>query len=194
MAAYFDLLRTAAVSAAEPGSEEVTERYDGASKSTTVASHVRHRPFCHETNVRPLGRFPSSLSNPDGSLVAGTSQRLRARQIRSLIRGWRVKTGHGYPRVLSNASQEQVCASQGLSPRHKPIATQIVSSNMHRLQEEMGAQRASHYCGLLWALKVLLCRGHSHNRSKLWSNRSWWQEHCQAEHSSLNNWRLLMEH
>ena len=84
MAAYFDLLRTAAASAAEPGSEEVAKKYDGASESTTLASHVRHRPFCHGTKVRPLGRFPSSLSNPDGSLVVGTSQRLRARQIRSL--------------------------------------------------------------------------------------------------------------
>ena len=45
MAAYFDLLRAAAASAAEPGSEEITEMYDGASEFTTVASHVRHRPF-----------------------------------------------------------------------------------------------------------------------------------------------------
>ena len=51
MAAYFDLLHAAAASAAEPGSEEVAERYDGGSESTTVASHVRHRPFCH-------GAFP----------------------------------------------------------------------------------------------------------------------------------------
>ena len=84
MAAHFDLLRTAAASATELGSEEVAERYDGASETTTETFHVRHRPFCHETNVRPSGRFPSSLSNPDGSLVAGTSQRLTARQIRSL--------------------------------------------------------------------------------------------------------------
>ena len=40
MAAYFDVLRAVAVSAAEPGSEEVAERYDGASESTTVAFHV----------------------------------------------------------------------------------------------------------------------------------------------------------
>ena len=80
----FDLLRTAAASAVEPGSEEVAGRYDGTSESTTVASHVRHRPFCHHTNVRPSGRFPSSVSKPDGSLVAGTSRRWRARLIRSL--------------------------------------------------------------------------------------------------------------
>ena len=80
----FDVLRVAAASAAEPESEDVAERYDGASESTTVASHVRHQPFCHGSNVRPSGRFPSSLSNPDGSLVVGTSQLLRARQIRSL--------------------------------------------------------------------------------------------------------------
>ena len=73
MAAYFEIVRAAAASAGEPGREEVAERYDGANESTTVASHVRHRLFCHETNVRPSGRFPSSLSNPDGSLVAGTS-------------------------------------------------------------------------------------------------------------------------
>ena len=69
MSAYFDLSRAAAASAAEPGSEEVAERYDGASESTIVASHVRHLPFCHGTNVRPSGRFPSSLSNPDGSMA-----------------------------------------------------------------------------------------------------------------------------
>ena len=85
MAAYFDILRTAAASAAEPESDAVAERYDDASKSTTVASHVRHRPFYHGTNVRQLGRFPSSLSNPVGFLVTGTSERLRACQIRSLI-------------------------------------------------------------------------------------------------------------
>ena len=84
MAAYFDLLRTAAASAAEPGSEEVAERYDGASESIIVASHVRHRPFCHGTNVRPSERFSSSLRNPDDSLAAATSERLRVRQIRSL--------------------------------------------------------------------------------------------------------------
>ena len=66
MAASFDLLCTAAASATEPGCEEVAKRYEGASESTTVASHVRHRPFFHRTNVRPSRRFPSSLSNPDG--------------------------------------------------------------------------------------------------------------------------------
>ena len=63
MAAYSDLLHAAAASVAESGSEEVAERYDGASEFTTVASHVRHRPFCLGTNVRPSGHFPSSLSN-----------------------------------------------------------------------------------------------------------------------------------
>ena len=82
--AYLQLLRVTAASAAEPGSEEVAARYDGASICTKVASHARHRPFCHGTNVRPSVRFPSSLSIPDGSLVAETLQRLRARQIRSL--------------------------------------------------------------------------------------------------------------
>ena len=57
MAAYLDLLRTAAGSAAEPGSEEVAERYDGASDSTTVASDVRHRPFCHGTSCLLLLLF-----------------------------------------------------------------------------------------------------------------------------------------
>ena len=48
MAAYFELLRAAAASAAEPESEKVAENYDGASVSTIVASHVRHRPLCME--------------------------------------------------------------------------------------------------------------------------------------------------
>ena len=74
-------LRVAAASAAEPRREEVAESYNGASESTAMASHVRHRSFCYGSNVRPSGRFPPSLSNPNGSLVARTSQR----QIRSLI-------------------------------------------------------------------------------------------------------------
>ena len=85
MAVFFDLLRAAAASAAEPGSEEIAERYDGASESTTAASYVRHQQLCYGTNVRPSGRCPSSPSNPDGSVVGGTSQRLKAGQIRSLI-------------------------------------------------------------------------------------------------------------
>ena len=85
MAAHFDILCAAATSAAEPSSEEVAEMYDGAIESTTPASYVRHRPYGHGPNERPLGRFPSSLSNPDGSLVVRTSQRLMARQIRSMI-------------------------------------------------------------------------------------------------------------
>ena len=72
MAAYFNLLRAAAASANESGNEEVAERYDAASESTIVASHVRHLPFCHGTNVRPSGPFPSSVSNTDDSLVAGS--------------------------------------------------------------------------------------------------------------------------
>ena len=57
--------------------------------SATVASHVKHRPFCQGTRVRSSGRFPSCLSNPAGSFVAGTSDRLSARKMRSLIWWWR---------------------------------------------------------------------------------------------------------
>ena len=58
MAAYFELLPAAAASAAEPGRKKVAERYDSASEFTTVAFHVRHRSFCHGTNVIPSRRFP----------------------------------------------------------------------------------------------------------------------------------------
>ena len=80
MAAYFAFFHTAAVSEAEPVREDVDARYGVARESTTVAFHVRHRPFCQGTRVRQSERFPSSLSNPTGSFVTGTSDYLSARQ------------------------------------------------------------------------------------------------------------------
>ena len=48
--AYLDLLHAIAASVAQPGSEEVAERYDDASESTTIASHVGHQLFYHGTS------------------------------------------------------------------------------------------------------------------------------------------------
>ena len=153
MAAYLDLLRAAAASAAEPGNEEVAERYDTASKSTTVVSHVRHRPFCHGTNVRTSGRFPSSLINPDDSLVAGTSQCLRA----WLTWWWRedllvllLQDRPWIPRALINAPQGQVCASQRLRPRRNRLRLRSFHHKCADRKRRWGMQRASHYCWLLW--------------------------------------------
>ena len=58
MAAYFDVFHAAAASAVESGNEEVDDRYAEASEPNTVASHVRHRPFCEGTRVRAIGTFP----------------------------------------------------------------------------------------------------------------------------------------
>jgi len=51
---------------------------------TTVTSHAIDLPACHGISVLPSGRLPSSLTNPDGSLMDGTLALHRARQTRSL--------------------------------------------------------------------------------------------------------------
>ena len=45
--------------------------------SGTVASHSKGRPLSQGTKVRPSGRLPSDLDNPDGSNVEGISAEAR---------------------------------------------------------------------------------------------------------------------
>ena len=71
MISYLTWWRAAAVLAAPAEAVEPIWTYETANVSTIVASHVRQRPPCHDTNVRTSGRFPSSWTRPTGSLVAG---------------------------------------------------------------------------------------------------------------------------
>ena len=83
MVAYFADFLAAAASETLPASNEVLLMYVAARVSTTVTSHVRHRPDCHGTSVIPFGLLPSVRSRPVGSLMAGMSAFLRALYIRS---------------------------------------------------------------------------------------------------------------
>ena len=60
-----------AVSAALPAEWDMECRYESARALTAVTSHVRGFPPCHDNNVSPSGRLPSSLVRPTGSLVTG---------------------------------------------------------------------------------------------------------------------------
>jgi len=80
-AVYFVISREAAPSAAVP--EETDVRYDVASVSATVTSHIRQHPLLHGMRVIPSGRFPSDLASPDGSLTAGILARPRDRHSKS---------------------------------------------------------------------------------------------------------------
>ena len=122
-----------------------------------MAPHVRHRPFCQGTRVRPSGRFPSSLSKPSDSFVAGTSKRLDARQMRSLIWWWRddlpVLISHDMPCVhlaLTVAPHGHECASQRLRPRRNPTATRMISSHIRRSHDEMSKAKRQ------WLLRIAL--------------------------------------
>jgi len=53
--AYLAFFFSAAFSAAAPAETEVRWRYEVATVSATVTSHVKHFPFCHGICVRPSG-------------------------------------------------------------------------------------------------------------------------------------------
>ena len=69
--AYFRIFLSAAASAAAPDRWTVWGRLVWAKVSATVTSQVRDLPADQGTRVRPSGRFPSSLTSPVGSLIAG---------------------------------------------------------------------------------------------------------------------------
>ena len=116
-------------------------------------THVRHRPFCQGTRVRPSWCLPLSLSSPTGSFVAGKSDRLRARQMRSLICWIRVDLPvfilHDMPcvPVALTVRHTDKCSLQRLSPRRNPTATRMVSSHIRRPHDEMGRAQSQ---SLLW--------------------------------------------
>src|SRR6218665_495935 len=71
IAVYLADFLSAAISAAVPAASADLARHDSARVSMTVASQAKHLPPSHEIRVTPSGRFPSDLTRPTGSLVAG---------------------------------------------------------------------------------------------------------------------------
>ena len=76
---YLTCFLAAAISAAPPAAAAVSEMYEVATVSTTVASHIKVRPLPHGIRVWPSGLLPSDLVRPDGSLTAGVPALLRLR-------------------------------------------------------------------------------------------------------------------
>jgi len=70
-----------------PGSRASSEMYESAKGQITVTSQQRALLLCHGTSEKPSGRFPSERSNPDGSLVTGTSAAEKLRAIKS-FKAW----------------------------------------------------------------------------------------------------------
>ena len=58
MVAYIDLLRTVAASAAEPGSEEVAEKYEDVRESTTVCISCETPSVLPWNYRKTIGAFP----------------------------------------------------------------------------------------------------------------------------------------
>src|SRR5207237_10046281 len=80
---YFRSFSLSNSSAAAPGNLEVYVTRDGARVSPQVKSHTKDLPRLHGTMVIPSGLFPSSLEQPAGSRMFGTSAVRRARLIMS---------------------------------------------------------------------------------------------------------------
>src|ERR1043165_5810285 len=76
---YLTCFLAAAISAAPPDAAAVSEMYEAATLSTTVASHRKVRHPIHGIRVCPSGILPSDLVRPDDSLTAGMPALLRLR-------------------------------------------------------------------------------------------------------------------
>src|SRR6218665_250692 len=81
IAVYLADFLSAAISAAASAASADLARYDSARVSMTVASQAKHL-----IRVTPSGRFPSDLTRPTGSLVAGKPALIRPRQVISFMR------------------------------------------------------------------------------------------------------------
>src|SRR6218665_3032553 len=88
IAVYLADFLSAAISAAVPAASADMARYDSARVSMTVASQAKHLPPSHGIRVVPSGRFPSDLTRPTGSLVAGKPALIRSRQVLSFMRAY----------------------------------------------------------------------------------------------------------
>src|SRR5277367_6840317 len=84
--AYLATFFLAADSAAAPASTLVPGRWEVASVSGAVTSHVRHLPLRQGMRVQPSGLLPSSRRRPEGSLFDGRPALIKARWTRSLSR------------------------------------------------------------------------------------------------------------
>ena len=111
------------------------------------AFHVRHQPFCQGTRVRPSRRFPSSPSNPAGTFVAGTSDRLKiersSNKIIDLVVAVRSSSAHLIRQAMCASGAHYcahgpVCASQRSSSRRNQPVKRMVSSHIRRPHDETG--------------------------------------------------------
>jgi hypothetical protein len=73
--AYLVDFDVSALKAAEPACMEVVGRWDRASVSGEVTSHVTQRPRAQGIRDTPSGRFPSERQRPVGSFVDGICAR-----------------------------------------------------------------------------------------------------------------------
>jgi len=76
-------------SVTKPAPIAAISTYDSANVVATVTDVPDERfpcPACHGINVNPSGRLPSRRLRPDGSLEAGMSADVRARQMMSFDR------------------------------------------------------------------------------------------------------------
>src|SRR6218665_2557085 len=85
IAVYLADFLSAAISAAAPAASADLARYD-CQGSMTVASQAKHLPPSHGIRATPSGHFPSDLTRPTGSLVAGKPALIRPRQVMSFMR------------------------------------------------------------------------------------------------------------
>ena len=139
--AYLSSLLADAFDAAPAAWEEVAVRCEAATVSTMVTSHIRLFPPCQGIKVRPSGRLPSVLDKPDGSLIDGIPARVRARQIKSLMKKWRavrpalrLQNKPCVPRASTKAPQGHSWGSLRLIPSWRPTAILIDSSSRRRPQ------------------------------------------------------------
>ena len=151
-------LHAAAALAAPAEAVESIWTYETVNVSTIIASHVRQRPPCHGTNVRPSGCFSSPRTRPAGFLVAGMSARLSACQIISLSCWCLVdlQVLHLQERPCSScastlAPHGQIWGSHRLRHSLRLTAIRIVSS-LKRSPQPILARRITnrYYVVILW--------------------------------------------
>src|SRR5678816_842629 len=159
---YLTCFLAAAISAAPPPAAAVSEMYEAATVSTTVASIVRSVEPLHGIRVCPSGLLPSDLVRPDGSLTSGMPALLRLRCMRSLILLCLAcrpnPSEHDNPCVPLEETavpHAHTCRSQMATPNRRPTATLTASSSSLRSCATSGrACSQSEACGDCEALSL----------------------------------------
>ena len=135
--AYFRTFLSAAASAAAPDLWTVWGRLVWAKVSATVTSQVRDLPAYQGTIVIPSGRYPSSLTSPVGSMIAGIPELHSAMHSNSLSRLYRIILPGPYlqyspwmPCLSTIAPYGHSWGSHIFIPSRNPIAIRIDSSSI----------------------------------------------------------------